>query len=36
MIEDLAKDPYPCATLRLLALPYADRPGYRKEWKWKP
>jgi hypothetical protein len=20
---------YPCATLRLLALPYADRPGYR-------
>ena len=25
-----AKDP--CATLRLLALPYADRPGYRQEW----
>jgi hypothetical protein len=23
---------YPCATLRLLALPYADRPGYREEW----
>jgi hypothetical protein len=22
----------PCATLRLLALPYADRPGYREEW----
>jgi hypothetical protein len=24
---------YPCATLRLLALPYADRPGYREEWR---
>lgn len=23
---------FPCPTLRLLALPYADRPGYRKEW----
>lgn len=23
----------PCATLRLLALPYADRPGYREEWR---
>jgi hypothetical protein len=22
----------PCPTLRLLALPYADRPGYREEW----
>lgn len=22
----------PCTHLRLLALPYADRPGYRKEW----
>lgn len=22
-----------CATLRLLALPYADRPGYREEWR---
>jgi hypothetical protein len=21
-----------CLTLRLLALPYADRPGYREEW----
>lgn len=21
-----------CTTLRLLALPYADRPGYREEW----
>jgi hypothetical protein len=25
--------PWPCPTLRLLALPYADREGYRKEWK---
>ncbi|MGW3135928.1 DUF6221 family protein [Streptomyces sp. NPDC001139] len=24
---------YPCRTLRLLALPYADRPGYRDEWR---
>src|SRR5690606_26797420 len=23
----------PCATLRLLALPDADRPGYREEWR---
>ncbi|MFE6486613.1 DUF6221 family protein [Streptomyces sp. NPDC057757] len=23
---------YPCRTLRLLALPYADRPGYLAEW----
>lgn len=23
---------FPCPTLRLLALPYADRPGYRAEW----
>ncbi len=23
----------PCATVRLLALDYADRPGYRKEWR---
>jgi hypothetical protein len=24
---------FPCQTLRLLALPYADRPGYREEWR---
>ena len=24
---------YPCATLRLLALPYANRPGYREDWR---
>lgn len=23
---------YPCGTLRLLALPYADHPDYRPEW----
>ncbi|MFC8002926.1 DUF6221 family protein [Streptomyces olivaceus] len=23
----------PCTTLRLLALPYADRPGYRPDWR---
>lgn len=22
-----------CTTLRLLALPYSDRPGYREEWR---
>jgi hypothetical protein len=26
-------EPYPCPTVRLLALPYADRPGYRDEWR---
>jgi hypothetical protein len=24
---------FPCQTLRLLALPYADRPGFREEWR---
>jgi hypothetical protein len=24
---------YPCTTLRLLALPYADRAGYREDWR---
>jgi len=24
---------YPCPTLRLLALPYADHPAYRDEWR---
>lgn len=23
----------PCMNLRLLALPFADRPGYREEWR---
>lgn len=25
--------PYPCETVRLLALPYADQPGYLEEWR---
>lgn len=25
--------PYPCKTLRLLALPHADRPGYQESWR---
>lgn len=24
--------PYPCLTVRLLAWPFAERPGYRQEW----
>lgn len=24
---------YPCLTLRALALPYADHPDYREEWR---
>lgn len=24
---------WPCTTLRLLALPYADQPGYKPEWR---
>ncbi|MFF1297942.1 MULTISPECIES: DUF6221 family protein [unclassified Streptomyces] len=24
---------YPCRTLRLVALPYADRPGYLESWR---
>ncbi len=26
-------DPWPCDTLRLLALPYARNPDYREEWR---
>ncbi|MFC8361109.1 DUF6221 family protein [Streptomyces griseorubiginosus] len=26
-------DGWPCATLRLIALPYADRPGYQESWR---
>lgn len=29
----LVQDRAPCKTLRLLALPYADRPGYLQEWQ---
>ena len=24
---------FPCSTLRALAVPYADRPGFREEWR---
>lgn len=24
---------WPCATIRLVALPFSDRPGYREEWR---
>lgn len=30
---ETSQEYYPCATLRLLALPYADRPGYREDWR---
>jgi hypothetical protein len=29
---DPTGEPYPCATLRLLALPYREEPDYRPEW----
>lgn len=29
---DVDRVEYPCPTLRLLALPYADHPDYRQEW----
>lgn len=25
--------PHPCRTLRLLAVPYSEHPGYRPEWR---
>lgn len=28
-----ANEPWPCPTLRLLALPYADHPDYSKAWR---
>lgn len=31
--EDWKEEVWPCATLRLLALPYADHPDYREEWR---
>jgi hypothetical protein len=30
---DFDPTPWPCPTLRLLALPYVDHPDYRDEWK---
>lgn len=31
--QGCASEAYPCRTLTLLALPYADHPDYRQEWK---
>lgn len=31
--EDERLEPFPCATVRLLALPYADHPDCREEWR---
>lgn len=33
--EILHAEPSPCLTLQLLALPYADHPAYRDEWRAK-
>jgi len=30
---DCTYSTWPCFTMRWLALPYADRPGYREEWR---
>ncbi|MGW0933139.1 DUF6221 family protein [Streptomyces sp. NPDC002644] len=32
-VEAARPGDWPCEHLRLLAMPYADRPGYRKEWR---
>ncbi|MFY1686475.1 DUF6221 family protein [Plantactinospora sp. WMMB782] len=31
--DGIPTGPAPCSTVRLLALPYADREGYREEWR---
>lgn len=31
--DEWTREEWPCLTLRLLALPYADRQGYREEWR---
>jgi hypothetical protein len=31
--DEWCQDDWPCPTLRLLALPFADHPDYREEWK---
>ncbi|MER7126764.1 DUF6221 family protein [Micrococcus luteus] len=33
MMEVWRPAPWPCDTLRLLALPYASHPDYRQEWR---
>ena len=30
---DCEQQEHPCVTLRILALPYAEHPDYREEWK---
>lgn len=30
---DCANEVHPCQTLRLLAAPYAERPGYQEGWR---
>jgi hypothetical protein len=32
MSRDMPDAPWPCPTVRLLAQPYAGRPGWREEW----
>jgi hypothetical protein len=31
--HELHAEPFPCRTMKLLAQPYADRPGWREEWR---
>lgn len=31
--DTLEQEPWPCPTVRLLAVRHADRPGYREEWR---
>lgn len=33
---DGCKWDWPCPTVRLLTLPYADRPGFKEEWRIEP
>jgi hypothetical protein len=34
--DDPVDAPWPCPTVRLLALPYADDPDYQQEWRPSP
>jgi hypothetical protein len=31
--DEMTNEPWPCQTLRLLALPYADHPDFQPEWR---
>lgn len=31
--QECANEQYPCRTLGAVALPYADHPDYREEWR---